>query len=278
VPASTSKKLGITNNMESISDYQKEVFTLLGRHLVQFQAVEIWLKELLRLSNISITKSSLSKNISTNQKLPEKNIQTLGVLTNQVLQDFFVRNNQNKKVSGTNENNNNDGFKINFSAKIGLCNCHWEKLNIEFQNFITDRNFIVHHFLSKFNIMELDNCLNAIKYLKETQLKHQPFIKKIEDYHNQTKKNFEHSFDEFIQFLQSTLGRTLFLFPSDEIYQEILLLLEDNKKKEGWLSITTTTQHISKKFPEYNKRIKESYGFKHLQDLILNSGLYKIQI
>ena len=90
--------------------------------------------------------------------------------------------------------------------------------------------------------------------------------------------NAQKSLETQIDFLKSDLFKARFIFPSDEIYKEIEKLIINNKKNDGWISLTTVGVSINKKFPNANKKIKTEYGFKNLNDLLLNSGLFLLKI
>lgn len=161
-------------------------------------------------------------------------------------------------------------MKVSFN----LCEHSHSKLNNQLQEFVKDRNFIAHHFQEKYNLSNFEDSKAAIDYLLNLESKHKPFLDQFDQHCLTAQKSLETQID----FLKSNLFKTHLIFPADEIYKEIENLITNNKKNDGWLSLTTVSALISQKFPDANKKIKMEYGFKNLNDLILNTGLFLLKI
>ena len=254
--------------MQNIEKLRDRIFLLLGKHLIRFQTIEMRLKALIKINKTIVSQSNNTPIIIE----PSVQNQTLGGLTTRAINDLFISN-SNLSTSDNSETPLNS-IRIDFNIAFHLDDQSREKLSIEFQNFVQDRNFLTHHFQEKFNLSNLTDCEEAIKFLLELEKKHQPFLDKFEQYCLSTKNSFE----THIDFLKSNIFKTHLIFPSDEIYKEIQILIGNNQKNDGWISLTTIAASIFKKFPDANKYIKMEYEFKNLHDLILNSGLFLLKV
>lgn len=202
---------------------------------------------------------------------PSIHNQTLGGLSTKALNSLFLVESieENKDISQSNKE-----LRLDFQISFNLCEHSHQQLNKQFQDFVADRNFIAHHFQEKYNLSNLDESKEAIDFLLNLEKKHKPFLDQFEQYCLNAQKSLETQID----FLKSDLFKACFIFPSDEIYKEIEKLIINNKKNDGWISLTTVGVSINKKFPNANKKIKTEYGFKNLNDLLLNSGLFLLKI
>lgn len=253
--------------MQNIEAIREKIYSLLGKHLIRFQTIEIRLKSLIKMNKTIISKPNDSPLIIE----PSVQNQTLGGLSSKALNSLFlVTPPEDDLVIPEPENN----LRLDIRISFNLCEHIHQKLNSQLQEFVADRNFIAHHFQEKYNLSNLDECKNAIEFLLNLEKKHQPFLDQFEQYCVTAKKGLENQID----FLKSDLFKVRFIFPSDEIYKEIEILINNNRKNNGWLSITTVNSFITKKFPNVNQKIKTQYGFKNLNDLILNTGLFLLRI
>lgn len=249
---------------ENLSHLQQQIFELIGRLVLNYQNIEIRLKALLDVSNKSF---SLKKQTELTS-ISAFNNQTLGGLKNYALQSFFRKNGETYQDFLPEQIDH-----LHFSMSLTLEKQSWQVLQQGFHQFVESRNFLIHHFYSKYNLNDEISCIHALNDLKRLYQEQIYFIDQFNNYC----KVFAGAMDEYKDFLESSVGRTIFLFPTDEIYQVICTLIENNKRNAGWLSLTTALQHITRNFPDCNTRIKQQYGFKSLSDLILNSGLYQLQ-
>lgn len=253
--------------MQNIEELRDKIFLLLGKHLIRFQTIEMRLKSLLKLNRTMILEGKSSPLII---EPPVKN-QTLGGLTTKALNSIFVSGTEEEKkiIDETIKT-----LRIDMNISFNLCEHRHQELNFQLQEFVADRNFLAHQFQEKFNLSKLDECQQAINYLLELEKKHKPFLDQFEQYCVSAQEGV----DTQISYLKSNLFKTHFIFPAEEIYKEIQILIDDNNKNGGWISLTTIGILISKKFPDANKKIKTEYGFKNLNDLIFNSGLFLLKI
>lgn len=253
--------------MQNIEKLRDEIFLLLGKHLVHFQTVEMRLKSLLKLNRTIISKNDSSPLIIE----PSVKNQTLGGLSTKALKSIFLVNPIAEEAVNAEHLN---AIRLDMKTFFNLCEHRHQELNFQLQEFVADRNFLAHQFQEKFNLSKLDECQQAINYLLELEKKHKPFLDQFEQYCVSAQEGV----DTQISYLKSNLFKTHFIFPAEEIYKEIQILIDDNNKNGGWISLTTIGILISKKFPDANKKIKTEYGFKNLNDLILNSGLFLLKI
>ncbi|NNH86953.1 OST-HTH/LOTUS domain-containing protein [Acinetobacter terrae] len=253
--------------MQNIIEITDRIFLLLGKHLIRFQTIEMRLKALIKMNKTIISQPNNAPII----REPAVQNQTLGGLSTKALNSLFLLDTvEEDRVIEESSN----ALRLDIKVSFNLCEHNHQKLNTQLQEFVADRNFIAHHFQEKFSLSTLDGCQQAIDFLLQLEKKHKPFLDQFEQYY----LNAQRGLDTQISYLKSNLFKTHFIFPADKIYKEIQILIDDNKKNDGWISLTTIGVSISKKFPDANKKIKTEYGFKNLNDLILNSGLFLLKI
>ena len=253
--------------MQNIEELRDKIFLLLGKHLIRFQLVEMRLKALIKTNKTII---SHSNNTSVVIEPPVQN-QTLGWLSTKALNSLFL---VNPIAEDTVISEHLDAIRLDMKISFNLCEHNHQKLNSQLQSFVLDRNFLTHNFQEKYNLAKLDECRQAIDYLLDLEKKHKPFLDQFEQYCLRAQKGI----DTQINLLKSNLFKTRFIFPTDEIYKDIEILIKNNIKNDGWISLTTINASIIQKFPNVNQKIKTEYGFKNLNDLILNTGLFLLKI
>lgn len=255
------------SNMQNINELNDRIFSLLGKHLIRFQTVEMRLKNLMKMNKTIISQSNNEPSI----KEPHVHNQTLGGLSTKALNSLFLLD-AVEDHSVIEEPIN--AIRFDMRVSFNLCEHSHQKLNNQLQDFVLDRNFIAHHFQEKYNLSILEDSEQAIEFLLNLEKKHKPFLDQFEQYCLSAQRGLNTQ----ISYLKSNLFKTHLIFPADEIYKEIKILIEANKKNNGWISLTTISVSISKKFPDANKKIKTEYDFKNLNDLVLNSGLFLLKI
>lgn len=253
--------------MQNIDEIRERIYSLLGKHLIRFQTIEMRLKSLVKMNRTIISKPNDLPLIIE----PSVQNQTLGGLTTKALNSLFL---VNPSEEDTIIPEPEDALRLDMKVSFNLCEHSHHKLNSHLQEFVKDRNFITHHFQEKYNLSNLDESKAAVDFLLTLEKKHKPFLDQFDQYFLTAQKSLETQ----INFLKSNLFKTRFLFPADEIYKEIESLIINNKKNDGWISLTTVGISINKKFPDANQKIKMEYGFKNLNDLILNTGLFLLKI
>lgn len=253
--------------MKNIEEIREQIYSLLGKHLIRFQTVEMQLKYLLKQNKTVIFENKDSPSLIE----PSVQNQTLGGLSTKALKSIFFVDPPEEDTSIAEPTNH---LRLDIKISFNLCEHSYQRLNLQFQTFVNDRNLVAHHFQEKYDLSDFDECKNAVKFLLDLEKKHKPFLDQIDQYCSTANKTLETQID----FLKSDLFKTRLIFPLDEIYKEIANLINNNKKNDGWISITTVIASINKIFPYANKKIKMKYGFKNLHDLILNTGLFLLKI
>jgi len=256
--------------MDKLQQLQQRVYQLFGYHSLNFQYFELKIKAVLKIikltsiTNLDDTQSI--KHINTNN-------QTLGGLNTNIFR-FLFREHKDSTESSELYNPNFQKARIDFEFNYTMCHCNRNKLINHFDNFVQDRNYLIHHFLNDFPLNDETSCKAAIKFLSDLENKHSSFKKDLDFYLSETRNSIKKFFNE----MDKPSGRVMMFFPFDEIYQEIEILLDNYQKKEGWIPLTTVISHIVSKYPSVNQKIKNEYGFKNINDLILNSGLFLLKI
>ena len=180
-------------------DSLKEVQQKLGRNVLLFQQMELCLKHLLTVGNISVT-SKVKKNETSSdlleflQKQIEEKLEqkaasvarvTLGNLVVRASEEIFctpeetipeVEDETDDEVGDAVED---ETYEIVHSSSFNVDDPAFSQL---LKDFRQERNETIHHFLTKFDLSSTEGVSGAIQYLDEQHQRLLLPLKKIQDY------------------------------------------------------------------------------------------------
>jgi L-threonylcarbamoyladenylate synthase len=249
---------------------RNEVLRKIGRNVVLYQEIERMLKFLTIAGNhsgyLSELPTLLEKKADTIQKL------TMGKVVGLFLGNMYSGIEEYKESAEEELKEIRLSFQFNMECEEGLFEAKKQTLS----SIVADRNELIHHFLSKFNLQTIESCLEAEKYLDQQRDKILPQHKELIN----AVKYFRETLKEYDEFVKS-----------DEFQKQIELvnvrqcivvrLLEDVSKRmaraDGWALVSLAGQLIKKDAPEELVLFNKKHGSKTLKKSILATGLFDLK-
>lgn len=149
-------------------EIQRDVQRLLGRCMVRIQQYEKALKTLLAHHEIAGPVESLADQPA--HRAEKLSGQTLGNLAKQLFESFVVLEGFERELLPE-DKTPTDRISVAHSFRMTLRPEQLAETKSSIDEFVTLRNNLVHHFLSRFNIWEEQGCLDAMAYLEESYLR-----------------------------------------------------------------------------------------------------------
>ncbi|API76115.1 hypothetical protein BL247_12815 [Ralstonia solanacearum] len=148
-------------NPDAPLDLQRTVQRKLGRCLLRLQQYETLLKSLVAHRDIAGPPAQLQAIREAKVAWVQK--QTLGTLV-RMLTDSYLTLSQDGDAAAEDESGDG-GLWVRFRSQIELEPERYEAIRAALQELVDLRNELVHHFLQRFNIWEVDGCTAADVHL-----------------------------------------------------------------------------------------------------------------
>ncbi len=143
------------------SDVQHTVQRKLGRCLLRLQQYETLLKSLVAHRDIAGPPAQLQAIRDAKVAWVQK--QTLGTLVGMLTDGYLT---QSQDADAVDEEESGDGgLWVRFRSQMELAPERYDAIRIALKELVDLRNELVHHFLQRFNIWEVDGCAAAVVHL-----------------------------------------------------------------------------------------------------------------
>lgn len=149
-------------NPDALLDLQRTVQRKLGRCLLRLQQYEILLKSLVAHHDIAGPPAQLQAIRDAQVASVQK--QTLGTLVG-MLTDSYLTPSQGDDAASEDESGDGSRLWVRFRSQIELDPERYESMKTALRELVDLRNELVHHFLERFNIWEVDGCTAADAHL-----------------------------------------------------------------------------------------------------------------
>lgn len=263
-------------NMETLQipkPWIAEVQRKIGRNLLLLQHVETMLKTLLTQSRLAgATPEALERNRAERKKLIESS--TLGMLAGKFTTEVLVG-----MPMDPDENEDEPKFLegyVSFKYELTAEKDYVAQRTRSLQLIVDERNELVHHFLSKWNLMSEESAQAATLHLDQQHLRVAAEAKTL-------KSNLE-----ALQRL-ARLQTNLMSSPEYEKQMEkmwlygskIVLLLvgmsRKAKQQDGWVRLIDADPLLKIKAPEDRASLKAMYGYDQLKPLLLATEVFDLR-
>lgn len=151
-----------SENPDTLIDLQRTVQRKLGRCLLRLQQYEILLKSLVAHHDIAGPPARLQAIRDAQVASVQK--QTLGNLVG-MLTGSYLTPSQGEDAAAEDESGDGGRLWVRFRSQIELDPERYESMKTALKELVDLRNELVHHFLQRFNIWEVDGCTAADAYL-----------------------------------------------------------------------------------------------------------------
>lgn len=256
------------NTDQNLLAIRDEVFQKIGRNLVNFQKIELMLKDLIANGQVSGYLSEFPKN--QQKKVADTRKKTLGTLVNEFVETAFQSTNSSPEPSSE---RNELYISLSFSVKADAD--FYDSKKRELKSLVDDRNNLIHHLLPRFNPESIDSCLEIRDYLDQQRKQLIPQYEYL--------KSFIESLEEGIKahaaYLTSEECRKDFeisILQQSPIVQLLLNVSVQKPRPDGWAFLTTAIQQIRQILPGEMEQLKNRWSYQTLPDLMEASGYFDI--
>ena len=257
--------------MESEPDLIKmrdEVFRKIGRNLLNFQKIEQLLKLLIangRVSgHMSETKEILERQAAAVHK------QTMGNLVGKFVDNTLLGHEESSQTPfEPKEPYFSLSFNVNADADF------YESKKQALKSLVEDRNDLIHHLLPRFNSESIESCLETQHYLDQQREKLIPEY----DFLKSLLVGLKEGIDQHADVLSSEEGinQVVLSFLQQSPLVSLLLNISIQQPRlDGWTLLDNADRQLRLTLPEEMGRLKNSYGYKTVKELIRASELFDI--
>lgn len=255
---------------EGLDKVKNEVIRKIGRNVVLYQDIERMLKLLTIVGNHSGYLSELPTLLQKKAARIKK--QTMGEVAGQFLGNTYSGIKENKETAEEGLKEIRLSFQFNMECDKDLFEAKKQTLS----SIVADRNELIHHFLSKFNLQTIESCLEAEEYLDQQRDKILPQHEELRSF----VATFREVLKEYEEFINSEEGEK-FIDHMCRRQSLVISLLEDISKQmaraDGWALVSLAGQLIKQHAPEELVTSNKKHGSNTLKKSILATGLFDLK-
>lgn len=261
---------------ENIVSVQRELQRKYGRCMFRLQKIEQFLKTL--LPHISVQGAAEKISSIRDRQIADARLKTMGGLVGILTGEFLAPTTTEEKQDEEPENVGNAGW-ISAKFQISMSDRDYEETRLAFVDLVEMRNGLVHHFLEKFNISLVSECLKADAYLDECDEKIGRQLLQLQQWAKsfvevQAKASSYVASDEFENALVHGV------MPDGEVHWERSTIVEYLRNAEkacaqhGWTLLDTAIVHVRM---SDNEQTPPKYGCKTWRDVLRKSEQFDIR-
>ncbi|MEQ1559889.1 MAG: L-threonylcarbamoyladenylate synthase [Methyloglobulus sp.] len=262
-------KIDGLNSESGVDKVKNEVLRKIGRNVILFQDIERMLKFLTiagsHFGYLSELPALLQRKADTIQKL------TMGQAAGLFLGNMYSDIEEYKETEEELKE-----IRLSFQFNVKCDGSSFETKKQMLSSIVADRNELIHHFLSKYNLQTIESCLEAEECLDQQRDKILPQHKELLN---------------LVKYLRETLKEYDELVNSEEFQKQLELvnvrqsivvqLLEDVSKQmarpDGWALLSLAGQLVKQHAPEELVAFNKKHGSITLKKTIVATGLFDLK-
>lgn len=261
---------------EDIVSVQREVQRKFGSCMFRLQQIEQLLKTL--LPHVSVQGAAEKISCIRDRQIADARLKTMGGLISMLTGEFLVPATVEEESEKEPKNEGSAGW-ISAKFQISMPDKDYEETRLAFVDLVEMRNGLVHHFLEKFNLSSVSECLKADAYLDEcnekidTQLLQlQQWAKGLVDMRAMVSR-----YVVSIEFENMVVHGVM---PDGEVHWERSTIVEYLRNAEeacaqhGWTLLDTAIVHVRM---SDNEQTPLKYGCKTWRDVLKKSKQFDIR-
>ena len=249
-------------NLESIHN---EIYQKIGKNIMLFQKLEMILKHINLFKGF---KAPSCKIIEEKEKLKDSiQKKSMGILINEFLY----------KSEGTLKEDEENSKETFFFFDVDLSPYFMDEKIITLKYLLEERNKLIHHAYTEFNMDTVISCTAIIDFLDNQQVRIKneintfiPIIKTIEKLKKELVEAFKS--DEFKEEFFWGWIRT------SNLIIEIINIYEKTVKENGWASFSMLGIEIRKNALKEVELLKEKYQCKSLKELLIKTKMFDFHL
>lgn len=251
--------------MESELDLTKirdEVCRKIGRNLLNFQKIELMLKQIITNSRISGSINDLHENHKERAATVQNKM--MGRLVGQLTKNIL----QNSESHPQLETNPTEPH-INIFFKLEMDVESYERKKQELKSLVEDRNDLIHHLLPRFNPDSIESCLEIEKYLDKQQEKLIPEFNYLKSIIQTMKECVEQiTSEEYSKAIE------LSVLQQSPVISTLSEFGVRQCRADGWALMNHAGNYLRTTLPEEILQFERKYGYKTLKQAMLASDLF----
>lgn len=253
----------MTEELEKVND---DILFKIGRNVILFQKIEKNLKLILSNNYISGPISEIPKLKKEKESFVHK--QTMGMLIND-----FVNNTVNSRPEEQDPDDINEPH-LRIAFTIETDNTRFEERKILLSELLKERNNLVHHLLSEFNLSSIEDCIKLNKKL-DIQYDNGVAELRLLNSHlsafSEAQKTFANllQYDEFINLLLNPAANSAFI-------NALITISKEHSRCDGWTDLRIAGKILNETMQDLVNTLKRNSGQKTLAKLIKSTNLFAI--
>lgn len=253
---------------EAIKTVRDEALRKIGRNVVLFQELEGILKFLAAAQHPSMP---LSKAKATREGRAQSiRVKTLGQVAGQVVEELFT---DSDTESSAPAKITEPWLAVSFRIVGGVAEV--DESNKSLKALIDERNDLVHHLLSRWNLHDADSCDALSAELDEQRSRIVVEIERYRAYANALKDTAR----ELQAFIDSSVGKKhfdLMFLQNSHLAMLLVQIAMTHARPDGWTLLSVAGTQLNSLIPEQFARLKEEHGEKSLHKLVAAIDLFDI--
>jgi hypothetical protein len=261
-------KVGRFGAAPTIEDGRNETLRRIGRNVVLFQELENILKFLASAQHPSMP---MSKARATRERAESIRIKTLGQVAGQVVEELFTACDAESSTPAEITEP-----WLSFSFRIASDSADLEESRRTLKALIDERNHLVHHLLSRWNLREAESCNALSAELDEQRRRIIVEIEKYRAYANTIREAAR----ELQAFIDSNDGKRHFdamYLQSSQLTMLLAQIATTHSREDGWTLLSVAGAQLSSLIPEQFAKLKREHGEGSLHRLVAAIGLFDVQ-
>jgi len=247
-----------------------EVLRKIGRNVVLFQELENVLKFLASLQHPSTPMGKVRA--AGDERTESIRVKTLGQVAGQVVAELFATSDaQASAPEAITEP------WLSFSFRIALDQGAIEDSRRKLKALIEERNDLVHHLLSRWNLRDAESC-NALSIeLDQQRLKIILEIERFRAYANGVGEMAK----ELQAFIDSEDGRRhfdLMFLQNSRLTMLLTQVALTQAREDGWTLLSVAGAQLRSQIPEQFEKLKREHGEGSLRKLVAAIDLFDLQL
>ena len=246
-----------------------EALRKIGRNVVLFQELENILKFLASAQHPSMPLSEAKR--TREVRGVSIHVKTLGQVAGQVVEELFAASDTESSAPAEITEP-----WLAFSFRIAGGPAEIEENRRTLKALIEERNDLVHHVLSRWNLHDVESCRDLAAELDKQRLR---IISEIERYRAYADALREAA-RELQNFIDSDDGKRHFdvmFLQNSRLAMLLAQIAKDNARTDGWTLLSVAGVQLSKLIPEEFARLKREHGEGSLRRLITAIDLFEVQ-
>lgn len=253
----------------ALIDGRNQTLRRIGRNVVLFQELENILKFLASAQYPSMPVSKVKA--TREERAGSIRIKTLGQIAGQVVEELFAASDTESSAPAEITEP-----WLGFSFRIAGAPDEIAENYKRLKALIAERNDLVHHLLSQWNLHDVESCNALSAELDEQRLR---IIREIERYRAYA-NTFKEAARELQAFIESDDGKRQFdlmFLQNSRLAMLLTRIATTHAREDGWTLVSVAGAQLSSLIPEQFAKLKREHGEGSLHKLVAAIDLFDVQ-